>query len=53
MVLPDFAPLFRSGESGRQGTAMVRKTKEAALATREALIDAAERVFRREAVVIG
>ena len=29
---------------------MVRKTKEAALATREALIDAAERVFRREGV---
>jgi TetR/AcrR family transcriptional regulator, acrAB operon repressor len=29
---------------------MVRRTKEAALATREALIDAAERVFRREGV---
>jgi TetR/AcrR family acrAB operon transcriptional repressor len=29
---------------------MARKTKEAALATREALIDAAERVFRREGV---
>ncbi|MGH8518489.1 MAG: TetR family transcriptional regulator [Panacagrimonas sp.] len=29
---------------------MVRKTKEAALATREALIDAAEQVFRREGV---
>lgn len=29
---------------------MVRKTKEAALATREALIDAAERVFRRDGV---
>jgi TetR/AcrR family acrAB operon transcriptional repressor len=29
---------------------MVRKTKEAALATREALIDAAERVFRRSGV---
>jgi TetR/AcrR family acrAB operon transcriptional repressor len=29
---------------------MVRKTKEAALATREALVDAAERVFRRNGV---
>ena len=29
---------------------MVRKTKQAALATREALIDAAERVFRRDGV---
>ena len=29
---------------------MVRRTKEAALATREALIDAAEQVFRREGV---
>ena len=29
---------------------MVRRTKEAALATREALIDAAEHVFRREGV---
>lgn len=29
---------------------MARKTKEAALATREALIDAAEQVFRREGV---
>jgi TetR/AcrR family acrAB operon transcriptional repressor len=29
---------------------MVRKTREAALATREALIDAAEQVFRREGV---
>lgn len=29
---------------------MVRKTREAALATREALIDAAERVFRRDGV---
>jgi TetR/AcrR family acrAB operon transcriptional repressor len=29
---------------------MARKTREAALATREALIDAAERVFRREGV---
>ena len=29
---------------------MVRKTKEAALATREALIDAAERTFRRRGV---
>ena len=29
---------------------MVRRTKEAALATREALIDAAQRVFRREGV---
>ncbi len=29
---------------------MVRKTKEAALATKEALIDAAEQVFRREGV---
>ncbi|MCL4761105.1 MAG: TetR family transcriptional regulator [Burkholderiales bacterium] len=30
---------------------MVRKTKEAALATREALIDAAERAFRRNGVM--
>lgn len=29
---------------------MARKTREAALATREALVDAAERVFRREGV---
>ena len=38
------------GRSTGSLTTVVRKTREAALATREALIDAAERVFRREGV---
>ena len=42
------APVTRKPAEASRGDAgvMVRKTKEAALATREALIDAAERAFR-------
>src|SRR5512145_2660241 len=42
--------MFVKTAAENRRAAMVRKTKEAALATREALIDAAERVFRRNGV---
>jgi TetR/AcrR family acrAB operon transcriptional repressor len=49
-VCKEALPKSAHYRAGRGVKTMVRRTKEAALATRESLIDAAERVFRRNGV---